>query len=322
MSEPLVSVVVPSYNPGKYLRPAIESVLAQTYRNIEVVVVDDGSTDGSCETIADITDPRLRIIRQANAGKSAALNRVLSECRAQFYVINDADDLSHPERIARQVACLRDNPLVAAVFCGHELILEERRMAPQFRAKEARDCAEDVRQYRMPAHDPTAMWRVSITSAFQYAPDLPGVEGYDYILRVGEHHPMMVLGECLYSYRVHPSSITQRAPATRERLVREVLRRAAERRGSRFESEFPEQVVHTPRRMRNRDRDNNLAAHFIESVLDLRSSGRVMDAIRTGLSCSRFHPTDPHYLKALAYAVLPSAVVQRVRARRKLNAQG
>jgi glycosyltransferase involved in cell wall biosynthesis len=318
MSEPLVAVLVPSYNPGQYLRPAVESVLRQSYRNLEVIVIDDGSTDGSIETLADLKDPRLQVIRQTNAGKSVALNRVLEDCRADYYAINDADDLSHPERIVKQVECLQANPEVAAVFCGHELILQERRMAPQFRAKSVEECAQDISAYRMPAHDPTAMWRLSLVSSFRYEPDLPGVEGYDYILRIGEQFPMMVLGECLYSYRVHPTSITQRSPMTRERLVREVLRRAAVRRGTTFEAAFPSMVTEK-KRLSNRDRDNNLAAHFIESVLDLRSKGRLMDAIRTGLSCSRFHPTDPHYLKALAYAVLPTAVVQRVRSRRKLS---
>jgi glycosyltransferase involved in cell wall biosynthesis len=69
MAQPLVSVIMCVYNAGGYLRPAIESVLAQTYGNLELLIVDDGSTDGCMEEVGDLlADPRVRVIRQANAG--------------------------------------------------------------------------------------------------------------------------------------------------------------------------------------------------------------------------------------------------------------
>jgi hypothetical protein len=212
MAEPRVAVIIPSYNPGRYLRPAVESVLAQSHQNLQVILVDDGSSDGSLDSIADIHDPRLQVVRQPNSGKPVAVNRALSMMDAEFYAINDADDLSHPSRIELQVRCMQANPRLGAVFCGHEVILRERRMAPQFREKDEAHCRAEIAAFRMPAHDPTAMFRVSAVQDLQYAEDLPAVEGYDYILRVGERSAMRVLGECLYSYRLHPTSITRRAP--------------------------------------------------------------------------------------------------------------
>ena len=315
--QPLVAVVIPVYNARPYLREAVDSVLGQTYTNLDVIVIDDGSTDGSREVISDIRDPRLRVVTQPNAGKPAAMNRALAMTNAEFYIVNDADDLSHPRRVERQLACMIAKPHLAGVFIGHELIVRGERMAPQFRGKTEAECREDIEQFRMPGHDPTPMYRMSAVRGLEFDPKLPVAEGLDYILRVGEKNPLLVLGECLYSYRIHQASITKRARDLCNACVWEVLRRACARRGLSFEERFGTECAQADtRRMRNKDLDNNLAAHFIESVLDLRSQGRVLDAIKTGISCGKFHPTDPHYLKALAYAVLPKVVVARVRSRK------
>src|SRR3954453_5720186 len=91
--KPLVSVVIASYNAGDDLRAAVRSVLRQTYQNIEVLLVDDGSTDGSVDRLVEqVTDPRVRVLRQENGGRAAALNRALQEIRGEFYATQDADD--------------------------------------------------------------------------------------------------------------------------------------------------------------------------------------------------------------------------------------
>jgi glycosyltransferase involved in cell wall biosynthesis len=313
--QPLVAVVIPVYNARPYLRSAVESVLAQTYKNLELIVIDDGSTDGSVEVLAGITDPRLRIERQANAGKPAALNRAIASTDAEFYVVNDADDLSHPTRLERMVACMRARPHVAGVFTGHDLILGNRVLAPQFRQKDEDACHDDIERFRMPGHDPTPMYRLSMVRGFEFDPSLPVAEGLDYILRVGEQFPLFALGECLYSYRIHQASITKRARDLCQTCVWKVLRRACDRRGVRFEDVFGVGRDSPLQRPRNKELDNNLAASFIESVIDLRSSGRRVEALRTGLQCSRLHPADLHYHKALAYAVMPMKMMERLRAR-------
>jgi glycosyltransferase involved in cell wall biosynthesis len=296
----LVSVIICAYNAGAFLQSSIRSVLNQTYDRLEVLVVDDGSTDGSVDDARKaIRDPRVRWFHQPNSGKSVGLNRALSEARGSFYAIQDADDLSYPQRIARQVRCMLDCPDVAAVFCGHDLILAGRRAAPLLRAKDCDGCRRDVDRFRMPAHDPTGMYRMSMVGGMRYEPSLRIAQGYDYILRVGERFPMMVLGECLYSYRYHAQSVTKADPDRRHRFVADVIRRACERRNVPFRP--------PPRRRwsLHRRREFGLAWHLMESSCDLVRAGRRSDAIRTGLTCAGLHPLDPHYHKAWLLAVAP-----------------
>ncbi|MEX1016897.1 MAG: glycosyltransferase family 2 protein [Phycisphaeraceae bacterium] len=309
----MVSVIISAYNPGPYLQPALRSVLEQTYPHLEIIVVDDGSTDGSVLAAKEqVDDARVRWLHQSNAGKPTAMNRALRACRGDYYMVQDADDLSHAERVQRLVETLEAHPDVAAVFSGHELIMKGRRVAPRFAAKDAEACRRDIERLRMPAHDPTGMYRLSRVRDIAYETDLPVVEGYDYILRVGEQFPLMVLGECLYAYRVHEGSVTRANVERREQYVRRVHERARARRSQ----PAPPELVNGKRRgwksRWTRD-DNNLAAHFMASVLDLRSAGRRLEAVQTGLFCSQLHPLDPHYYKALAYATLPLALVRRLR---------
>jgi glycosyltransferase involved in cell wall biosynthesis len=308
---PLVTVVVCVYNAGAYLRRSLESALAQTYRNLEILVVNDGSTDGCLDSIRDLIDPRVRILHQANQGKPVALNRALDEARGDYYAVHDADDISAPSRIETQLEWLLKHADLAGVFCGNNLVLDDRHMAPLFQAKDRAACKSDIDQFRMPAHDPTGMYRLALVRDVRYEPALPVVEGYDYILRVGERWPLMVVGECLYSYRIHRESVTRRDPVRRSKLVHEVFCRAFQRRGLDVAALGTWEANWT--RMPNREQDNNLAAHFMESVCGLRGAGRWLEAVQTGWRCCRLHPLDLYYQKALAYSLMPQWAMRRVR---------
>lgn len=310
---PLVTIVVSAYNAGEYLRPALLSIISQTYRNLDILILDDGSTDDSFGSVKDILgDHRVRVIHQDNVGKPATLNRALELVRGEFYAIQDADDISHPARIERQLSALLSKPHLAAAFCGNELIIGGRKMAPLLAPKSEEACRHEINAFRMPAHDPTGMFRMSIVRDMRYDPTLKVAETFDYILRIGEAHSMVVLGECLYGYRILPNSLTRRAPLWREKFVVEALRRACDRRGLQFEQVFGDEVF-GDRRSKNCVMDNNIAAHFMSSVLDLRRAKRRWAALKTGWECIRLHPTDPHYYKALVYALLAPKMVSHLR---------
>src|SRR5882672_407459 len=111
-SAPLVSVIIPTYNRAAVVGAAIESVLDQTYRDFEVIVVDDGSTDETPATLNRYAD-RIRVVRQTNAGAAAARNRGIAASRSALIAFQDSDDLWLPHKLERQVALMqRAGPLV------------------------------------------------------------------------------------------------------------------------------------------------------------------------------------------------------------------
>src|SRR5438270_1890150 len=168
---PLVTVVMCVYNAGEYLRPSLLSIIDQTYTTLDILIIDDGSTDGCFDSVQDLlADERLRVIHQANASKPVAINRALDQIRGEYYAIQDADDISYPTRIETQVRALLNGLHLAAVFCGNELIIDGRAMAPVFAPKGEDDCHSEIRAFRMPALDPTGMFRMSLIGHLRFEP--------------------------------------------------------------------------------------------------------------------------------------------------------
>ena len=172
---PLVSVVMPVYNGGRYLVEAVESVLAQSYRLLELILVDDGSTDGSADLACGF-GTALRYEYQANAGQSAARNRGIQLARGPLLAFLDDDDYWSTGKLALQVAVLASDPSVDAVF-GH------------------------VRQFVSPDLDREAAGRVRYHAEVMpgYAPGTMLIrrEAFD---RVGLFDPQWRVGEFVHWY--------------------------------------------------------------------------------------------------------------------------
>ena len=118
-SQSKVSIVMPVYNALPYLDEAIRSIYAQTYENWELIIVDDASTDGSWEYASRIDDARVRLFRNdKNMKNSYTLNRAIALASGEYIAKMDADDVSFPERIERQINYLLEHPHVDAVSCG------------------------------------------------------------------------------------------------------------------------------------------------------------------------------------------------------------
>ena len=113
---PLFTIGMPVYNAMPYLLEAVESVLRQTYPDFELLIINDGSRDGSLQYLRSLSDPRLRIISQENRGLTATLNRMLEEARAPWLVRLDADDVACPERLALVAAVIERQPAAGMFY--------------------------------------------------------------------------------------------------------------------------------------------------------------------------------------------------------------
>lgn len=123
---PLITVVICTYNGERYLAATLDSVLTQTYPNMEVVIVDDGSSDATVSIIRQYVerDSRIRWFARKNAGLPASRNYAFTQAQGEWIAIIDQDDLCYPERLVRQVAVAADYPSAGLVFCDTHLIDE------------------------------------------------------------------------------------------------------------------------------------------------------------------------------------------------------
>ncbi len=119
---PEVSVIIPSYNHAAYLGEAVRSVLGQTLRDLELIVVDDGSKDNSLQVLEGFSDPRLRIIAQENQGAHAAINRGLHAASGEFLAILNSDDAYYPNRLERCLEALRLDPQTGLICTEIEIV--------------------------------------------------------------------------------------------------------------------------------------------------------------------------------------------------------
>ena len=113
---PIVSVIIPTYNYGRFLEEAIRSVLGQNFHDLECIIVDDGSTDETDQVLASFSDQRIVVVRTPRLGVSAARNRGLDESRGSLLAFLDADDRWRPHKLERQVAIFSEEPDVGMVF--------------------------------------------------------------------------------------------------------------------------------------------------------------------------------------------------------------
>lgn len=117
MSQPHISVLLPVFNGARHIATAVRSILDQTFESLELVIVDDGSTDTTVDIIREFFDPRIRLFTLVHSGIAGALNYGLGHCRADIVARMDADDISLPSRLQDQWFFLKENPDICAVSC-------------------------------------------------------------------------------------------------------------------------------------------------------------------------------------------------------------
>lgn len=144
MTAPLVSVIIPTYNHARFVVQAVQSVLAQTYPHVEVIVVDDGSTDETAQVLEPFAG-RIKVVKQANGGVAAARNHGFTFAQGHYLTFLDADDLFLPEKLARDVALLEADPAVGVAYCSWFYVAEDgEQVLGELRPRQNGDLLEDL----------------------------------------------------------------------------------------------------------------------------------------------------------------------------------
>ncbi|MEA5399617.1 glycosyltransferase family 2 protein [Synechococcus sp. BA-124 BA4] len=156
-SQPLVSVIMPLYNSAATVRESLQSVIGQTYRNLEILVVDDGSSDEGPSICREFNDGRLRILEQANRGLAGARNTGIRQAHGEILAFLDSDDLWLPEKIARHVEHLQRHPDVGVSFSRSGFIDEASRPLGIYQMPQLRDITPDVLFCRNPISNGSAV---------------------------------------------------------------------------------------------------------------------------------------------------------------------
>jgi glycosyltransferase involved in cell wall biosynthesis len=206
----MVTVLMPVYNAGRYLRPAIQSILQQTFRDFELLIVNDASTDGCQDVLRSFPDNRIRVLENKNnLGLAHSLNRGLQVAAGELIARQDADDLSHPERLEAQVQVLRAHPDIALVGTQAIIIDEFGRYKRVLldRPHEHIAIKWDLLFDNSFVHT-SVMFRKTIVrdNLGGYDPSYAACEDYELWSRIAEVCHVANLSRHLVSHRVHSSS--------------------------------------------------------------------------------------------------------------------
>ena len=217
---PTVSCVLPVYNGANYISEAITSILEQSLKDFELIVIDDGSSDGTAKLIDNFaaSDGRIIAVHQPNAGIVRALNAGLARARGRYFARMDADDISLPHRFAFQVAYLDRTPHCALVG-GYAETFSELSTARGISTggwRSHTDLASFPPKIAVAVHPLIMMRTETLREMGGYREDFPHAEDYDLFIRVsrfGEIHnpPLIVL-----KYRAQPDSMSARHTETQE----------------------------------------------------------------------------------------------------------
>ncbi len=236
MATPRVSVVMPVFNAAAYLDAAVRSILAQTFTDFELIGVDDGSTDASLAMLRQFADQdrRVRVMSRPNTGIVGALNDGLAAATGEFIARMDADDVSLPTRLARQVAYLDEHPQVVAVGTWvvevdpYRSPLRERRPPTDHVAIDAAHMAGHGGQI---AHPSAMMRAAAVSRAGRYRPACQWAEDLDLFLRLAEIGKLANLPAVLLQYRQHAGNVCFTRQSQQRAAIRAAIDDAIARRG-------------------------------------------------------------------------------------------
>jgi glycosyltransferase involved in cell wall biosynthesis len=197
--KPLVTSIIPAFNREEYIAEAIESVLNQTYRNIEIIVIDDGSTDNTSRILSSYNG-KIKYFRQPNSGASAARNSGISKAAGDFISFLDSDDLWEKNKISLQMECFENNPGIDICLCNTKIFSEKK--ITNFDQKYI---------IATPYHLCSILIKKEVLKRVGYfKTNLKSGEDTDFFLRIKEMGiPLKILQDKLVNIRIHANNLTK-----------------------------------------------------------------------------------------------------------------
>ena len=276
----MVSVIIPVYNGEKFLRDAIESILAQTYPDFELLVIDDASIDGSLELIRSYDDPRMRILENpVNLGLSGVRNRGIKEARGEYIAFLDCDDISLPTRLEKQVRLFETNPEVG--LCGTWTRTFGDTVSSEWRYP----AHSDILRCRMIFDNPFATSSVMLRSEVlarirtHFDTRFPPAEDYELWERISKKYRVANIPEVLNLYRIHDRQTSSSQKEKQRSAVWRIQLRQLEELG--IYPSVKEKDVHL---------NIGVKAYFESSKIALLASERWLSLLKNANNERRIYP--------------------------------
>lgn len=217
LEAPKVSAIMPAFNAERFIRSAVDSILAQTFQNFELIILNDGSTDSTQSIIEAYSDPRIRIINKENSGVASTLNLGLEKARGEFIWRHDADDVSLPKKLERQMNFLESHP--EFILCATQIAFMTERGKVGWNKRQPKSnwldeseyqevFFEDFAPYSPITHATILGKRESLLKCQGYRTAFKTAEDIDLWLRLLENGRLAVLNYCDYLVRLSSSSAT------------------------------------------------------------------------------------------------------------------
>lgn len=303
---PVVSVVIPAHNDAQFLRDALDSALAQTFDDYEVVVVDDGSTDETPQILAEYAERHpacIRAIRQDQSGASAARNRGIRASRGEFVAFLDADDMWLPSKIEKQVAAFRSDPSLGLVTTCHEGYTDSEVVTWGHNKRDYLFADENLAR-AIVIHSnlgtPTVMVpRAVLDDVGLFDEDLAIAEDDNLWIRITARYPARLVDEVLVRCRLRPGSLSTDG----DQLFRDVMQSL-------------DRLMDGDPVIRERIRDGvpiRKSRILWDRGYDEFARGDNAAARRSFLEAIRHQPSNGRAWAYLAVALLPAGLVRQLR---------
>ncbi|MEI8033173.1 MAG: glycosyltransferase [Chlorobiaceae bacterium] len=266
MHRPLVTVLMPVFNGKKYLNTAIESILNQTYGHFELLILDDGSTDGSMNIVSSYKDSRIRLISSPeNVGIEKTLNRGIELAQGKYIARMDCDDISLPHRLECQVSYMEQNPEIGVLGAAMQL-LDNRRKTEVRRWPSTNDEIKIHLLFHNPLSHPVVMMRKESMAGLRYPEDCKYAEDYRFWTILADHTKFANLPLTLLQYRVHEGQITEKQASLSSAAARAARAHYVKARIA--DTSDDELLVHHQLSERDRYIDLESAKRWVEKIAE------------------------------------------------------